>query len=190
MSGLGAEVLCPGHGPPICRRGAGAQTALAETAELLESLVEQTLVDDERGRRARRASSTRSARPRTCSSAPTCDPIYDEPEFVVRNIWRLYGGWYDGNPAHLKPGPYAALAREMAGLSGGATRLIATRRGARARRRPGAGLPPGRDGGCSAAPDDGSMRKARAALYTARADSEKSLMAKGIFASVAREGGG
>jgi len=24
---------------------------------------------------------------------------YDDPEFVVHNIWRLYGGWYDGNPA-------------------------------------------------------------------------------------------
>ena len=24
---------------------------------------------------------------------PYLRPIYDEPEFVVRNIWRLYGGW-------------------------------------------------------------------------------------------------
>lgn len=21
-------------------------------------------------------------------------PFYDEPQFIVRNIWRLYGGWY------------------------------------------------------------------------------------------------
>ena len=38
-------------------------------------------------------------------------PIYDEPEFIVRNVWRLYGGWYDGNPAHLKPAPDAAAGR-------------------------------------------------------------------------------
>ena len=27
----------------------------------------------------------------------TATAVYDEPEFIVRNIWRLYGGWYDGN---------------------------------------------------------------------------------------------
>jgi hypothetical protein len=32
---------------------------------------------------------------------PYLRPVYDEPEFVVRTVWRLYGGWYDGNPAHL-----------------------------------------------------------------------------------------
>ena len=51
--------------------------------------------------------------------------MYDEPEFIVRNIWRLYGGWYDGNPAHLKPAPEAVLAVEIAELAGGATRLAA-----------------------------------------------------------------
>src|SRR5258707_7590566 len=54
---------------------------------------------------------------------PYLRPIYDEPEFVVRNVWRLYGGWYDGNPAHLKPAPEGALAAELAGLAGGACRL-------------------------------------------------------------------
>ena len=36
---------------------------------------------------------------------PYMRPYYDEPEFVVRNIWRMYGGWYDGNPANLDPLP-------------------------------------------------------------------------------------
>src|SRR5207253_8810530 len=48
------------------------------------------------------------------------DLVYDEPEFIVRNLWRLYGGWYDGNPAHLKPAPEGALAAELARLAGGA----------------------------------------------------------------------
>src|SRR5437588_6628717 len=56
---------------------------------------------------------------------PYLSAIYDEPEFVVRNIWRLYGGWYDGDPSHLKPAPADALAREIADLAGGATRLAA-----------------------------------------------------------------
>ena len=51
---------------------------------------------------------------------PYLRPIYDDPEFIVRNLWRLYGGWYDGNPSHLKPARDAALASELAGLAGGA----------------------------------------------------------------------
>ncbi|HBW18708.1 MAG: alkyl sulfatase dimerization domain-containing protein [Streptosporangiaceae bacterium] len=44
---------------------------------------------------------------------------YDEPEFIVRNVWRLYDGWWDGNPATLKPAPERALAAELASLAGG-----------------------------------------------------------------------
>src|SRR5438128_5724011 len=50
-------------------------------------------------------------------------PKYDAPEFVVRGIWHLYAGWFDGNPAHLKPAPAAELAAELALLAGGADRL-------------------------------------------------------------------
>ena len=35
----------------------------------------------------------------------------------------MYGGWYDGNPANLKPAKDAALAREIATLAGGAGAL-------------------------------------------------------------------
>ena len=41
----------------------------------------------------------------------------------MRNIWRLYGGWYDGIPAQLKPACNALVASELASLSGGALRL-------------------------------------------------------------------
>ena len=51
---------------------------------------------------------------------PWLQPVYDEPEFIVHNVWRLYGGWYDGNPATLKPASEAALATEIAELAGGA----------------------------------------------------------------------
>jgi hypothetical protein len=52
-------------------------------------------------------------------------PVYDEPEFIVRTIWRLYGGWWDGNPATLKPASERALALELAGLAGGPAALAA-----------------------------------------------------------------
>ncbi|MEI7547680.1 MAG: alkyl sulfatase dimerization domain-containing protein [Actinomycetota bacterium] len=51
-------------------------------------------------------------------------PLYDEPEFVVRNIWRLYGGWWDGAASRLKPSPDAHLAAAVAELAGGADVLI------------------------------------------------------------------
>ena len=44
---------------------------------------------------------------------PYLRPVYDEPEFVVRNIWRLYGGWYDGYPENRKPAPAPAFALEV-----------------------------------------------------------------------------
>ena len=50
--------------------------------------------------------------PATTLARPYLRPLYDEPEFVVRNIWRLYGGWYDGNPARLKPAADAHVAAE------------------------------------------------------------------------------
>ena len=56
---------------------------------------------------------------------PWLRPIYDEPEFVVRNVWRLYGGWWDGDPAHLKPPTASSLAHEVADLAGGADALAA-----------------------------------------------------------------
>jgi hypothetical protein len=42
-----------------------------------------------------------------------------EPEFIVRTVWRQYGGWWDCNPATLKPAPERALAAELASLAGG-----------------------------------------------------------------------
>ena len=45
---------------------------------------------------------------------------YNEPDLVVRNIWLLDGGWYDGNPAHMKPAKHQDLAKEIALMAGGA----------------------------------------------------------------------
>ena len=37
---------------------------------------------------------------------------------MLRNVWRLYAGWYDQNPAHLKPPPEPLLAVAVAELAG------------------------------------------------------------------------
>jgi alkyl sulfatase BDS1-like metallo-beta-lactamase superfamily hydrolase len=110
---------------------------------------------------------------------PYLQAIYDEPEFVVRNIWRLYGGWYDGDPSHLKPAPAAVLAREIADLAGGASRLAERARELSASDPRLAGHLA--ELAAQAAPDDKGVHAVRAEVFGARAKGEASTMSKGIF---------
>src|SRR4051812_416287 len=130
MDKLGAEVLLPGHGVPIWGREA-VHRALDETASLLESLVEQVLALMNQGARLDEVLARVHVKPELLAR-PYLTPIYDEPEFIIRNLYRLYGGWWDGNPAHLKPPREADLGREVAALAGGA-RALADRAGQLAR---------------------------------------------------------
>jgi alkyl sulfatase BDS1-like metallo-beta-lactamase superfamily hydrolase len=120
---------------------------------------------------------------------PYLHAVYDEPEFVVRNLWRLYGGWYDGDPSHLKPAPAGALAREIADLAGGPSRLAA-------RALEVAATGDLRLAGhlaelaAQAAPDDAGVHAARAEVFGARAGVEASTMSKGIFSWAAHESTG
>ena len=184
MAALGPEVLLPGHGPPIV--GADrVRLALEETAELLETLLEQTLKLMNDGARLNDVLHTVTAPPRLLER-PYLRPIYDEPEFIVRGIWRLYGGWHDGNPANLKPAADGDLARELAELAGGAARLADRAEKLVA------------DGNLAvachlvelathAAPDDRAIHAIRAAVYKRRAEAATSTMARGVFSGAARE---
>ncbi len=182
MAGLGADLLLPAHGPAI----GGAEyvrKVLSDTAEALEILHTDVLAMMNTG--ARLDDIVHTVRlPERLAGLPYLQPTYDEPEFVVRNIWRLYGGWYDGNPAHLKPAPDVAIARETARLAGGADRLAA-----RAEELASAGdlrlachLA---EMAALAAPDDRRVHEVRAAVYGARRDAEVSFMASGIYRSAA-----
>ncbi len=178
MAALEPEVLLPGHGLPIA--GADAvHHALVDTADLLDSLVDQTLALMNQG--ARLDDILHAVRvPEHLTTQPYLQPIYDEPEFIVRNIWRLYGGWYDGTPSHLKPAPEAALAAELANLAGGAGALASRAEALAAEgeiRLAGHLI----DLAGQAAPDDPGIHRIRAALLFSRAEVETSLMAKGIF---------
>jgi alkyl sulfatase BDS1-like metallo-beta-lactamase superfamily hydrolase len=184
MADLGADTLLPGHGFPIVGADRVRQ-ALSETAELLQSLHDQTLAMMNEGARLDEVLHSVRA-PAHLLERPYLRPVYDEPEFVVRNVWRLYGGWYDGNPAHLKPAPDADLAAELAELAGGAGKLA------------GRALELAADGelrlaghlaelAAQAAPEDVAVRRARAEVNEARAAGEMSTMSKGIFAWAATD---
>lgn len=187
MAALGAAVLLPGHGFPIL----GAErirAALGDTAELLESLHDQTLALMNQGTRLDEVIHKVQA-PAHLLEKPYLRPIYDEPEFMVHNIWRLYGGWYDGNPAHLKPASDAELAAELAALAGGATRLAERARelAAQGNLRLAGHLA---ELAAQAAPADAGIHAARAAVFEQRAGAERSLMARGIFTQAANESKG
>ncbi len=178
MAALAPDVLLPGHGLPIV--GADrVQRALNEGAELLESLVEQTLALMNDGARLDDIVQNVAA-PAHLLERPYLHAVYDEPEFVVRNLWRLYGGWYDGDPSHLKPAPAAALARELADLAGGASRLAAraVEVAATGDLRLAGHLA---ELAAQAAPADHGVHAARAEVFGARAREEASTMSKGIF---------
>ena len=119
-------------------------------------------------------------------SKPYLRARYDDPEFLVRAIYHLYAGWFDGNPAHLKPAPAAALALELARLAGGADKLAerAAVLAEEGNTRLAAHLA---EFASEAAPGDKSVQAARALVLRKCIDWEGSLMGKAFLAVYERE---
>ena len=184
MRACEAELLIPGHGMPIVGR-ARVRQALGETAEWLEHLVSETVARMNAG--ATLETILREVMPPArLAQRPYLQAVYDEPEYVVRNIWRLYGGWWDGIASHLKPASQRELGAEVVQLAGGVAAL------ARRARELATG---GRldlashliDWAAAAAPDDAAVHAVRADVYEARAKAAAALMTRGIFSAEARE---
>jgi len=122
MAALGAETMIPGHGIPIF--GADrVREALGDTAELLESLEGQVLALMNEGATLDRVLHE-VVMPERLMEKPYLRPVYDHPQFLLRNIWRLYGGWYDGEPDNLLPAPRAQQAKAWVELAGGVDRVL------------------------------------------------------------------
>jgi alkyl sulfatase BDS1-like metallo-beta-lactamase superfamily hydrolase len=184
MAAVQPELLVPAHGLPIEGRERIA-VALDNVARALEDLVAAVLSMMNEG--ASLDDIVHTVRVSDDMLAlPYLRPFYDEPEFVVRNIWRLYGGWWDGAASRLKPAPDAVLGREVSALAGGPDVLIARAKGI------------AEDGdlrlachladfAACAAPDNAAIHERRAQIYKMRRDAESSLMAKGIFLAAARD---
>ena len=186
MAALDAEVLLPGHGVPVIGADRVRQ-ALTDTASYLQSLHDQTVELMNAGARLDEILHTVRP-PAELAGRPYLQPVYDEPEFVVRNVWRLYGGWWDGNPATLKPAPerdVAATVVDLAGADAVARRvdeLVA------------AGDEPSlRLAGhlaewlVQAHPGSAEAKAVRHRVFAARVEQERSTMSKGVFGWAARE---
>ena len=182
MSAMDAELFLPAHGLPVAGRDR-IRRMLTDVADTLETLVGDVLDRMNAGQKLDAILHEVRVDPELLER-PWLRPMYDEPEFVVRNVWRMYGGWWDGNPASLKPAPDAQLAAELAALAGGA---VALARRARALAEAGdlrlachlvefAAL---------AEPDAAEVHGIRAEVYQQRRESETSLMARGIYGTAA-----
>jgi alkyl sulfatase BDS1-like metallo-beta-lactamase superfamily hydrolase len=184
MAALNPEVLCPGHGIVVVGEDRVRQV-LVETAELLESLHEQTVALMNEGATLDKIIHTVRA-PDRLEERPFLRPVYDDSQYIVRNIWRLYGGWYDGNPSHLRPAPEAQQAEEVAKLAGGVEALVQ-----RARELFDADDLPLAchiiEWAVQAAPKDATAHELRAEIYGRRAEIERALMTSGVFRWAERE---
>jgi len=184
MAAMGAELLLPAHGLPIEGK-ARIALVLGEVATALEDLVADVIAMMNAGATLDTIIHTVRV-PDDTLAKPYLRPFYDEPEFVVHNVWRQLGGWWDGAASRLKPSPDAHLAEAVAHLAGGPDVLL--------RRAEQAATDDDMRLACHlvdlaawAAPDDADIHAGRAAIYLARRKSEPSLMSKGIFAAAARE---
>lgn len=184
MMAKDVELFVPAHGLPISGHKR-ILSCLETVASTLEQLVEDVVSAMNSGATLNDIVSSVEVNPELLE-LPYLRPLYDEPEFVIRNIWRLYGGWWDGKPSHLKPAADSALATEISELVGGVSALAE-----RARHLADAGefrvachLI---DMASDAAPDMNDVHEIRASIYLDRRAAESSLMAKGIFESAANE---
>ncbi|GAU81649.1 alkyl sulfatase dimerization domain-containing protein [Bosea sp. BIWAKO-01] len=187
MERLKPDTLIPGHGPVIVGEGRASQV-LRDGAEALEHLVGETLALMNKG--ATLDEVLRAVKvPAAYLAKPYLVPKYDDPEFLVRGIYHFYAGWFDGNPANLKPAKTSDLASELARLAGGAEKL-AERAAALAE-----------DGqtrlavhlaefASSAAPEDGGIQAIRGAVLRKAIDGESSLMGKAFLAVYERDAKG
>ena len=178
MAALEAKLLLPGHGLPIV----GAErvrTALLDTAALLESIEAQTLALMNQGATLDRILHEVQI-PTALLEKPYLRPVYDDPRFIVRNVWRLYGGWHDGEPDMLLPAPRAQQAREWVALAGGLEPVLARVQALQEEGdlRMACHLV---EFAVLAAPDSAEAHALRAEVYAARAAREPSSMARNIL---------
>lgn len=118
----GPEIVLPGHGMPL-RGSADIAKKLGDVARYLEVLTDYTL-DGLNSGLDHNAIVTGFDPPEDLARLPYLQPVHDRPEFVIRNLIRRYGGWWNGRAADLLPPTTADHARELVTLGGGAESFV------------------------------------------------------------------
>ncbi len=178
MAALGAEIMVPGHGLPIFG-AARVKLALEDTASFLESIEGQVLGLMNTG--ASLDTILHSVKvPDETLAKPYLRLVHDHPQFLIRNVWRLYGGWYDGEPDRLLPSPRSEEAREWISLAGGVETVLS--RAETLLQGGGARLATHLvEQAAIAEPENQRVHVLRTQIYEARAAEQTSQMARNIF---------
>ena len=122
MIELKPEILLPGHGFPIFGNKRITE-ALSTTSEFLNSIETQTLEMMNKGKRLNEIiHSVKISEELT--KLPWLKPVYDDPEFLIRMVWRRYGGWWDGEYDRLLPASRSEESKIWIELSGGLEVII------------------------------------------------------------------
>ncbi len=178
MAGHDAEWLFPGHGL-VVHGAAAVRTVLTETARYLRVLVDEVRRRMNDGETPEDVFHAVEPDP-DLATRPYLRATYDHPKFIVRNLLRLWGGWWNGNAAELLPATPARQGSEIATLAGGVGAIVAR----------GRALLDGGDATTAAhlaewaTRAEPSSREAQALkrdVYARRLEEAESLMARGIF---------
>lgn len=180
MQAKGAEMLLPAHGLPVVGQHR-VDLVLGEVAGVLEFLVREVIQRMNDGWVLADIVADVTV-PADLLERPWLKPVYDEPQFVVRNIWRQFGGWWDGDPSHLKPSAPGVLARSIAEMAGG-VEALSDRALATAESGELALACELVEFAVAADPTNVAAMAARRDVYASRRDSEASLMSRGIYSS-------
>lgn len=184
MAALDAEWLFPGHGLVVHGKAA-VRELLCNTARYLRHLCREVLERMNRGETPEAIFHAVEPDPEL-AALPYLQPAYDHPKFIVRNLLRLWGGWWNGNAADLLPATFEAQAREVVTLAGGVATLALRGRELL------------EDGNLALAahlaewatradPSDRSAQELKRDVYERRLANEPSLMGKGIYRAAAND---
>jgi glyoxylase-like metal-dependent hydrolase (beta-lactamase superfamily II) len=183
IAGHEPKIVLPGHGMPLTSTPE-IQEKFDNTARYLEYIVDYTLEALNAGL-DHNAIVTGFRAPDDLANLPYLQLVHDRPEFVVRNIIRRYGGWWNGRAADLLPPVTADHARELVTLAGGAEAYVA-----RARELAGDDLPLA----CQLAewavlgdPDSTAAHQCFVDLFEKRLETETAYQARGIYRTAIKQ---
>ena len=178
MASLGAEWLFPGHGLVVYGKEA-VRTLLIETAQYLHVIINQVLTRMNAGQTPEEIFHAVEPDPEL-STRSYLQATYDHPKFIVCNLLRQWGGWWNGNAADLLPAPMSDQALEIANLAGGVSALVQYGRTILQR---GNAIMASHlaEWATIAAPMDRDAQAFKRDVYARRLEESTALMAQGIF---------
>lgn len=178
MASLGAEWLFPGHGLVVQGRDA-VRHILNDTAGYLHTIIDQVLTRLNAGEEPEDIVH-RVRSDAKLAALPYLQEVYDHPQFIVRNLLRLWGGWWNGNAADLLPATFDAQAKEIMALAGGVAPIAQRARDLLTEKNFALAAHLA-EWAARAAPHDPAAQTLKRDVYLSRLEAEANLMAQGVF---------